>query len=621
MKLYRGQCGGQYYTGAKFCQQGSTCTYVSNFYSQCTAVTSPSPSPLSPSPVRTSPSTSPSPPSPSPRTTTTTTIVTSPRTSPSPSPSPASVSCSSASGSFGISATSSSIYTVTTGCGLVYQVNRGSCDITSMVYNGIEVQDSSKKTHLISGLGTATVTGTTVDSDTVMISCETANLTHYMVTRRNINTIYLATYLVTEPSIGEIRFIARLKRTAVPNGIPAAQINGGGSAVEGSDVYYYGTETRSKFYSGVQFYKDQVHGVTGSGVGVYMVIPSTNGATGYESSSGGPFHKDINNQGGDQQELYFYMNSGHTQTEDFRADNVLHGPYALTFTTGASPSANPDLSFFNKLSIKGFVPVSKRGYVTGTASGVPSGYECVIHWKNSVAQYWAIASSSGSFSSPPMKPGTYTMVMYKNELEVGSQTVTVSAGSTTTSNIGVSSAGSAFINVPSSRVFIIGDWDGTPAGFQNTDKLPYMHPVDSRMTPWDAAPTFTVGSSSLSSFPAVLWKSVNSPLKINFSLTAAQAATSKTLRIGITLAFAGGRPQVTVNDAKYSSSIPAITTQPDSRGITRGTYRGNNSLFTYTIPAGALNTGSNSLLIYVVSGSSGTTYLSPNFVFDAIDMY
>ena len=93
----------------------------------------------------------------------------------------------------------------------------------------------------------------------------------------------------------------------------------GGTAIEGKDVFTVGSQTRSKFYSSKQFIDDKVHGVSGNGVGVYMIIPGT----GYESASGGPFFRDINNQGGvyryrwlptpnlhiactgDQQELYF----------------------------------------------------------------------------------------------------------------------------------------------------------------------------------------------------------------------------------------------------------------------------------------------------------------------------
>src|SRR5256886_16736191 len=80
-----------------------------------------------------------------------------------------------------------------------------------------------------------------------------------------------------------------------------------------------------------------------------------------ESSSGGPFFRDINNQGGSQQELYNYMNSGHTQTEPYRMG--LHGPYALVVTSGEAPSADPDMSWMGELGLMGWV--SERGRGTG----------------------------------------------------------------------------------------------------------------------------------------------------------------------------------------------------------------------------------------------------------------
>lgn len=75
-----------------------------------------------------------------------------------------------------------------------------------------------------------------------------------------------------------------------------------------------------------------------------------------------------------------------------------------------------------------------------------------------------------------------------------------------------------------------------------------MHPSDSRMSNWGPL-TYTVGSSSLSDFPMALFKSVNDPLTIKFTATADQTGAA-TLRIGTTLAFAGGRPQ-----AKVTSSL------------------------------------------------------------------
>ncbi|KAJ3115026.1 hypothetical protein HK098_007082, partial [Nowakowskiella sp. JEL0407] len=45
-----GQCGGKYYSGSNCCASGSTCTFKSDFYSQCVELPSPSPS-ISPSPT------------------------------------------------------------------------------------------------------------------------------------------------------------------------------------------------------------------------------------------------------------------------------------------------------------------------------------------------------------------------------------------------------------------------------------------------------------------------------------------------------------------------------------------------------------------------------------------
>lgn len=57
-----------------------------------------------------------------------------------------------------------------------------------------------------------------------------------------------------------------------------------------------------------------------------MIMPGT----AYETSAGGPFMRDINSQTGSDQELYWYMNSGHVRTEAWRFG--LMGPYAMKFT-------------------------------------------------------------------------------------------------------------------------------------------------------------------------------------------------------------------------------------------------------------------------------------------------
>ncbi|KAK0480913.1 Rhamnogalacturonase B, N-terminal-domain-containing protein [Armillaria novae-zelandiae] len=433
-----------------------------------------------------------------------------------------------------------------------------------MKFNGIEAQDSSKYSQIASG----------IDAD-----CSWVRGGH------DNNSPQL------KPSVGELRFIARLSQKTIPDGYDVSDIVGG-TAIEGSDVYLVGSKTKSKFYSSKQFIDDQIHGVSGSSIAAWMIIPGT----GYESSSGGPFFRDINNQGN--------MNSGHTQTESFRTG--LHGPYALWFTTGSTPSSDIDTSFWDGLDVTGWVSEDDRGRVKGSATGYPSAYSdyMTVGFSNSAAQYWVRTDSDGDFVSPYMKPGTYTMTLYKMELAVATQSVTVTAGSVKTSNI-------ASTEATPTVIWQIGEIDGTPRGFLNAD------PSDSRMADWGPV-SFTIGNN-VDTFPMAIFKDIGA-VTVKFTLSSSQGG-ARTLDIATTLAFAGGRPVVTVNN--WTSSTPSVPDQPDSRGVTRGTWRGNNIMYTYSIPSGYLNTGStvNTLTITVASGSSGSDFLSPNVVFDGLRLY
>jgi rhamnogalacturonan endolyase len=110
---------------------------------------------------------------------------------------------------------------------------------------------------------------------------------------------------------------------------------------------------------------------------------------------------------------------------------------------------------------------------------------------------------------------------------------------------------------------------------------------------------------------------VNNPTTVRFTLTSSQVA-ARTVRIGISAAYAGGRPQIQINN--WTSSAPAASSQPNSRSLTIGTYRGNNALYTYSVPASALVAGSNTMTITVISGSGGTGYLSPGISYDCVEM-
>ncbi|KAK3349479.1 carbon-oxygen lyase-like protein [Lasiosphaeria hispida] len=467
---------------------------------------------------------------------------------------------------------------------LIFSVSQSNCDIKSIKFRGMELQYGSQGTHISSGLGSATVSISQGSGSKkyIKVTCVTSTLTHYMVVREGDSTIYLATYITAQPSIGD-------------------------SAVEGSDVYNLDGQTRSKFYSSTRFIDEDSHCVYGGSDQIHVCIMTPQ----QESSSGGPFFRDINsNNAGASTNLYNYMNSGHTQTEAYRTG--LHGPYLMAFTRSSVPSVkSADVSWFGEVGVTGYVAAPGRGTVSGTASGVQNGQQGVVYWYNSVAQYWAKTSPNGAFTSPLMKPGTYTMVLYQTEYKIGASSVSVSAGQNTNTNI----AGSI---TPANRksLFKIGEYDGQPTGFRNADKFLRMHPSDSRMSSWGPL-TYTVGSSQLSDFPMAVFQSVNNPVTIRFNLGSAPGAA--TLRIATTLAFAGSRPQTTVNG--WSAANPSAPTKIDSRGVTRGAYRGNGEVYDVSIPSGKLVAGINTITIGSLSGSSGDTFLSPNFIFDVVELF
>ncbi len=428
-------------------------------------------------------------------------------------------------------------------------------------------------------------------------------LHHYLVAVNGHNNIYMATY-VNSAGAGELRWITRLNPSVITTVVTPAEVNGG-TAIESTDIYLLDGQTRSKYYSNRRAMDLTVRGVTGSGIGVYMAYGNR------ESSAGGPFFRDIEQQGATDNQLYNYMWSAHNQTEAQRL-NVLYGPYALMLS-GSTPPAAPDMSFMDGLGLIGNVPASGRGYAAGATSGVPGGTAATVGFANATAQYWAAAQSDGDYYSTAMKPGTYTMTLYAGELAAATKTVTITAGTT---NFGQNIDSSWF--TPASPVFRIGAWTGTPAGFLNSGNLTSMHPSDARMASWGPV-TYTVGSSSGSEFPAYQFKNVSNPTTVRFTLTSSQIA-ARTVRIGITAAYAGGRPQITVNG--WTSPAPSPSSQPSSRSLTIGTYRGNNTLFTYAVPASAFAAGTNTMTITVISGSSAlSNYLSPSFSYDCVEMY
>lgn len=69
----------------------------------------------------------------------------------------------------------------------------------------------------------------------------------------------MATHTTAQPSIGELRFLARLNNKILPDQYPydvVSTTGGSSSTIEGSDVFVVNGQTRSKFYSSERFIDD-----------------------------------------------------------------------------------------------------------------------------------------------------------------------------------------------------------------------------------------------------------------------------------------------------------------------------------------------------------------------------
>jgi rhamnogalacturonan endolyase len=509
-------------------------------------------------------------------------------------------------------------YVVDTGASLVFKVSKSNGDLTSLVYKGTEYQGyGGKNSHIESGLGTSTVT-VRQSGSTILISVTYGTLKHYYAARSGENNVYLWTDKADD-SVSATRYILRVKAGMFLNDQPDSYTYAP-TTIEASDVFEKSDgQTRSKHYSKLRVIDYDYIGWTTGGVGLYVVRSN------HEKASGGPFYRSLlRHQSADGGGLYEILYYGENQTEAQRFG--LQGPYVIAFTDGGAPSsslyhANLTTSWADSLGISGYVAASGRGKVAGVGiNGRNTAFPYTVGLANPAAQYWGPArSSDGWFSIAGVLPGTYTLTVFKGELAVHTGSVTVTAGGTTTLNT---------ITIPSSNdpgnasaIWRIGDWNGTPSGFKNADLMTYAHPSDSRAASWTG--NVVVGSGTeTSGFPCYLWKDVNSGIIVYFKLTAAQAAAAHTLRIGVTTAYANGRPQVVVNDT-WTSAIPSPPSQPSTRSLTVGSYRGNNHTFTYSVPASAwlTDTGAyNTLKIHVASGSGSTSFLSAGTSIDAIDL-
>ncbi|KUO22657.1 rhamnogalacturonan lyase B N-terminal domain-containing protein [Streptomyces dysideae] len=507
-------------------------------------------------------------------------------------------------------------YVVGTGASLVFKVSKSTGDITSLVYKGKEYEGyGGRHSHVESGLGASTVS-IKQSGSTILVKIVHGAITQWYAARSGQNNVYLWTDK-KDASFTATRYIVRLKPGIFPNEGPDSWVEASDKVIEAGDVWKRadGT-THSKHFSGKRVIDYDHIGFTTGSVGLYLVRSN------HEKASGGPFYRSLlrhSNEGGAA--LYEILHYNQAQTEAQRFG--LQGPFVLSFTNGGTPSsslfaAKLGTSWVDGLGITGWVGASGRGKVAGVGlKGMDAKYAYTVGFANADAQYWAkAAAGTGAYSCKGMLPGTYTLTVYKGELAVHTDTVKVTAGGTTSLH------SLTITGDPSTAktLWRLGDWDGTPGEFKNAKLMTYAHPSDGRAAKWTGNVTIGSGSEA-ASFPAYLWKDVNDGVLLYFRLTEKQAAAAHTLRVGVTDAFLNGRPRVTVND--WVSAVPTAPSQPSTRSLTTGSYRGNNHMFTFHVPNSAWKTDPaqyNVLKLNIVSGSTGSAFLSPGTSFDCMDL-
>ncbi|KAK7999953.1 hypothetical protein PG990_012553 [Apiospora arundinis] len=496
------------------------------------------------------------------------------------------------------------------GADLVIKVSKCCGDIVSMRFKGVEYQGyGGKNTQVEIGLGPSTVTIEQMNP-VIKVSVTHGTLKHYLVFRYKNNNVYIFTNK-QDASVTVSRYIVRFPANIFPHSPDDADYYDDGSEwIEASDVMKDSRGfTESKHYAGNTYGRtidyDYV-GKSNGNAGMWMVRSN------HEKASGGPFFRSLVRRGSftgeDLYEIYHY-NMGHTDPERFG----LQGPHRARLHQRRAAESQP-------VRPSRGLGLSGRGRVAGIGlANMKEGYAYVVGLSNADAQYWATAGSNGAWSITGVLPGTYKLTVYKSELEVHTSSVAVEAGKGAAVHT-ITCADPA--DVPA--LWRIGEWDGTPKGFLNFADTPmkptYMHPADSRLAPWDAS-NYIVGTSTASIFPGYMWVDVNNDHVVYFRLRPEQLAAGHQLRIGITEAYIGARPRVRVNG--WTSPIPPATNQGGTRSLTVGTYRGNNAMLTYDVPASAWIQSASEwqvLTISVVSGSRGNGFLSAGVSFDCLDL-
>lgn len=204
--------------------------------------------------------------------------------------------------------------------------------------------------------------------------------------------------------------------------------------------------------------------------------------------------------------------------------------------------------------------------------------------------YTAFADSSGSFSIPNIRSGSYSLIAASNGGAIGDVYTNFTSSSVTISKDKTTKLGSLTWAIPSNtkRIFQIGDFDKKATGFTNSG--PHVHGLTEKSP---ANLTFTVGKSATKD-----WYYASSQLgswDVEFNASAPQGAKKVLLSVSLAGYSQSTALSIYLNGNKTIGTISKDTLTSDPAAYRSGTVSGEWRFLQYEIKVEDLKTGKNVL--------------------------
>ncbi len=498
---------------------------------------------------------------------------------------------------------------------------------TSLVWNGKELIGPAKGFYSSINGGTGfspnqlkVVTNTSTMADIAYIS--SWGELHYVV-QSGVSGLYSYFVATGIGTVGEFRTLYRVNGSIFRNGYNSvrsiafptlSQINSA-KVLQDSTYQLADGSIYTKYDAATYVVQDKLHGVYGSGYGVWVISPS------HEYVNGGPMKQEltvhIDSNSGDGTVLNM-LSASHFGTPSVAIpDGKIYGPWLVYFNNGSISDAQAQAGIedaawpYSWLSNSHY-PLS-RTTVTGTlrlANGQPAAGATVIlgqpggdlYAQGADYIFSTQADANGNFSIPEVRPATYSLYAYAN----GGSTTGGAIGSATDqyelNNVNVSGSS---VNLGTltwsptqyaNSLWQIGTADRKADEF-NLGSVPRQYGLFNQVP---ANLTYTIGQST----PANNWYYAQTKAgtwMVNFDLSKTYSGQGH-----LTIALAGSARSTHVIVGVNGSSVGSFPSYTNDASIYRSANQsGYYHLFTINFAASLLRAGTNAITFRATSVSSG----------------